>query len=292
MAQIKIKQVSTLQSVLDAKANDNVVMKRSSNLSDVANISTSRSNLSVYSIAQIDALIAGTGNAKSVTTIAARNALTGLNISDRIYVANDGDGKWAIYIVTSIGSPNTGSNADFSKIADQDSMNNALSAASVKASYESNSNTNAFTDAQKNKVNFISVTQAVNLDQMESGIVTNSNSAASAASAASTAQTTANSAATAASNAQSTASSALSVANAAEPKFTERIDTFTGIVKPAGSPVELTLGKPTASGFAVNVTINGLEIGNTPSYGSTTVAFTPPFSIETSDVILVTYKYI
>ena len=102
MAQLKIKQVLNLQTELDAKAVDTAVMKKASNLSDVSNVTTSRSNLSVYSIAEVDALIAGTGNAKSVAIIAARNALTNLNISDRVFVTNDGDGNWAIYIVTAI----------------------------------------------------------------------------------------------------------------------------------------------------------------------------------------------
>ena len=149
MAQIKIKQVLTLQSSLDAKATDTLVMKKASNLSDVGNVGTSRSNLSVYSIAEVDALITGTGSAQSAATIPIRNSLTDLNVSDRVFVSNDGDAKWAIYIVTAIGSPNNGTNATWEKIADQDSMNNALSAAAVKTAYESNGNTNAFTDAQK-----------------------------------------------------------------------------------------------------------------------------------------------
>ena len=285
MAQLKIKQVLNLQTELDAKAVDTAVMKKASNLSDVSNVTTSRSNLSVYSIAEVDALIAGTGNAKSVATIAARNALTNLNISDRVFVTNDGDGNWAIYIVTAIGSPNNGTNATWEKIADQDSMNNALSAAAVKTAYESNGNTNAFTDAEQNKVGFITVTQAVNLDNMESDISTNASGISTNATAASTAQTTANAASTAASNAQSTANSALSIANAAEPEFTEAVQTFTGLTEPPSVPLPLTLSNAIAAGFVVTITINGLEIANTPSFGTTTVEITPPFPIETSDVI-------
>lgn len=45
--------------------------------------------------------------------------------------------------------------------------------AEIKTAYEANANTNAYTDAEKAKVGYLSVTQAVNLDVMESNIVTN-----------------------------------------------------------------------------------------------------------------------
>ena len=48
-----------------------------------------------------------------------------------------------------------------------------LDAASIKTLYESNPDTNAYTDADETKVGFISVTQAVDLDTMESDIATN-----------------------------------------------------------------------------------------------------------------------
>ena len=48
-----------------------------------------------------------------------------------------------------------------------------LTPASIKTQYESNANTNAYTDAEQTKVGHISVTQAVDLDTMESNIATN-----------------------------------------------------------------------------------------------------------------------
>ncbi len=45
-----------------------------------------------------------------------------------------------------------------------------LSAASIKTQYESNSDTNAYTDAEKTKVGHISVTQAVDLDAIETAV--------------------------------------------------------------------------------------------------------------------------
>ena len=52
-------------------------------------------------------------------------------------------------------------------------VNKDLDAASIKTSYESNADTNAYTDAELAKVGYISVSQAVDLDTMESNIVTN-----------------------------------------------------------------------------------------------------------------------
>ena len=46
-------------------------------------------------------------------------------------------------------------------------------ASEIKAAYESNDNTNVFTDAEKTKIGYISVTQVVDLDTMESDIVAN-----------------------------------------------------------------------------------------------------------------------
>lgn len=290
MAQIKIKQVLNLQSTIDDLALDSVVMKKTNNLSDVNNVGTARTNLVVYSKSETDALISGASNAISVATIAARNALTNLNVMDRVFVVDDGDGKWAMYIVTAIGSPNNGTNATWEKIADQDSMDNALSAAQIKSSYESNGNTNAFTDSHENKVNYISVTQAVNLDTMESQIADNVSSIGTNATAAATAQSTANSASTTASNAQTTANNALSTANNAEVSFNTETEVFTGISHPPSTPFPITVINPVANGHAVIVTINGLNIQNTPNFGTTGIDITVPFALEASDEIIVIYS--
>ena len=51
--------------------------------------------------------------------------------------------------------------------ADWTMVQKNMDAGSIKAAYESNDNTNAFTNAAKAKVDFITVTQAVNLDDIE-----------------------------------------------------------------------------------------------------------------------------
>lgn len=218
---IKQKQVEGLVSALASKALDSAVVKKANNLSDV-NASTARTNLDVFSKAEVQNLVAGAENAYSVANIAARNALTGLKVSDRIFVTDDGDGKWALYIVSAITNGN-GSTSTFVKVADEDVFTNALSKEAVKSAYESNTDTNAFTDAEKAKVGHITVTQAVNLDSMESDlqeVIATADDATlianSATTLANTAQNTANTARTEASAAQSTANTAVSNAAAAQ----------------------------------------------------------------------------
>jgi len=218
---IKLKQVSGLQTALDAKALDSAVVKKTNNLSDI-NAASARSNLGIYSQAEVNSLIAGAENARSVADITARNALTGLKVTDRVFVANDGDSKWALYLVTAI-TTGSGSTSTFVKVADEDIFSNAISASAVKTAYESNSNTNAYTDAEKTKVGHLTVTQAVNLDTMESDLATTTTTANnalttanSATSAAAAAQTTANTAVANAASAQSTANGAVSDAAAAQ----------------------------------------------------------------------------
>lgn len=322
---IQQKQVSGLVSDLAAKAADSAVVKKSNNLSDV-NAGSARTNLGVYSRSEVDAMVAGAENAHSVATITARGALTGLKVADRVFVSNDGDSKWALYMVTTITNGN-GSTSTFEKIADEDLFTNAISASAVKAAYEGNSNTNAYTDAEKSKVAHISVSQAVDLDAVESDLATTTttatsalstaNSASTAASAAQStantaqstadgavtdaaaAQSTANSASTAASAAQTTADSAVSAAasaqstaNGKEDAFTQTTETFTGLSAGANVAVGVTLANAVTQGFAPQVFFNGLQVRSiTYKAGSPEVAFTVPYATEAEDYIAVTYNW-
>jgi hypothetical protein len=315
---IKQKQVSGLVSDLAAKAADSAVVKKSNNLSDV-NAGSARTNLNVYSRSEVDAMVAGAGNARSVNTHADRDALSSLNVGDRVFVSNDGDGNWALYIVTAI-TDGAGATSTFEKIADEDLFTNAISASAVKAAYEGNGNTNAFTDAEKSKVAHISVSQAVDLDDIESNLATTTttassalstaNSASTAASAAqstantattkaNTAQSTANSASTAASAAQTTADSAASAAasaqstaNGKEDAFTQATETFTNLSGGANAAVGITLAHPVAAGFAPQVFFNGLQVRSiTYNAGSPEVEFTVPYKTEATDHIAVTYNW-
>ncbi len=322
---IQQKQVQGLVTDLATKALDSVVVKKSNNLSDI-NASSARTNLGVYSQSQVDALIAGAENAHSVATLTARNALSGLKISDRVFISDDGDGKWALYIVTAV-TDGLGSSSTFVKIADEDIFNNALSASAVKASYESNANTNVYTDAEKTKVGHISITQAVDLDAVESEMASTTSTAnsalstansantaaanaqstangavsdaATAQSSANAAQTTANGAISDAASAQNTADSAITAAAAAQStadrkadEFTHATQEFSGLTGPSNNPIALTLEHPLASGFTPQVFFNGLAVQSISySPGVPEISIVVPYATEVSDVILVTYHW-
>lgn len=301
---IKQKQVEGLVSSLASKALDSAVLKIANNLSDVS-ASSARTNLDVYSKTEVQSLVAGAEDAYSVASLTERAALTGLKVADRVFVTNDGDSKWALYIVTAI-TDGKGSTSTFTKVADEDLFTNALSKEAVKNAYESNANTNAFTDAEKTKVGHITVSQAVNLDTIESELTSTTSTATSAlstansaTSAASTAQTTANTAVSDAANAQSsantaqsTADSALSTANTRELAFTETVQDFTNQVGEAAIPFSLELDHAIAEGFTPAVFINGLRV-KTISFtaGSSSLTLTAPYIIEATDTLTVQYAH-
>ena len=287
---LKIKQIEGLTSQLAAKALDADVVKKANNLSDVT-ASTARTNLAVYSKTEVDTLIAGAKNAYSVADTTARNALTGLKVSDRVFVTNDGDTKWALYIVTAI-TTGTGSTSTFKKIADEDLFLNALTAEAVKAAYESNADTYAFNGTYKGKLDKITVTANVNLDTVKS-------TADSALANAATAQTTANTANSAAAAAQSTANSAATAAAAAqttanskEDAFTETIENFTAMTSAANVEVPIALANAPKAGFAVNVFFNGMRVRRvTFTAGNRNISYNVPFETEANDDITVVYSY-
>ena len=87
------------------------------------------------------------GTNYSVADIEERDQLQDLVVGDIIFVADNGDTKWAQYKVT-VASPNE----EFLKIMDQDILINALDAPGIKTAYESNADTNAFTDAEQTRL--------------------------------------------------------------------------------------------------------------------------------------------
>lgn len=301
---LKIKQIEGLTSQLAAKALDADVVKKANNLSDVT-ASTARTNLAVYSKTEVDTLIAGAKNAYSVADTTARNALTGLKVSDRVFVTNDGDSKWALYIVTAI-TTGTGSTSTFKKIADEDLFLNALTAEAVKAAYESNVDTYAFNGTYKGKLDKITVTANVNLDTVKStadsalaNAATAQTTANTANSAAAAAQSTANSASSAASAAQTTANNAATAAAAAqttanskEDAFTETIENFTAMTSAANVEVPIALANAPKAGFAVNVFFNGMRVRRvTFTAGNRNISYNVPFETEANDDITVVYSY-
>lgn len=195
---MKIKQIQGLQTELNAKASNDDVVTKSSALAGL-NYAAARSNLNVYSRTEIDAMIAGVDNSFSAATIRDRDELLNLRVADRVFVADDGDGRWALYVVESIGDPNNGSTATWVKIADPDLFGSSMTATEIKSSYESNADTNEFDDAAKSKVDKITITDPANINDMIRDIASASDTARNANTAARNAQTTANNAMTTAS---------------------------------------------------------------------------------------------
>jgi hypothetical protein len=135
-----------------------------------ASTNTTQIATAAFVQSEINSAALALGTNFSVADIAARDSLQNLVVGDVVFVADDGDGKWAQYKVTAIG-PFT-----FLKIMDQDIFLNALSAADVKAAYESNADTNAFTDLFKTRLentgtNYLVAdnTEAINLENLVLG---------------------------------------------------------------------------------------------------------------------------
>lgn len=155
-------------------------LQKASNLSDLVSAPTARTNLEVYSTIEVDAAILAAkialGTNYTVATVIERDALPNLNVKDTVMVTNAGTtGLWVLYGVSAIGTPNT-----FFEMSTKAEYLNAQSAAAVKAAYESNPNTNAFTNAEKVVVDFLTVTAAINLDNavLTTGLVTDGTLAA------------------------------------------------------------------------------------------------------------------
>lgn len=159
--------VSAINEVMgSASTGSSNALQIASNLSDVADVEAARTNLDVMSTTEINSAInvaqLAMGTNHNAADITERDAMVDLGTTDRVFVLDDGDGKWAFYKVHAVDE--TGAGTDWVKLADQDSLENSINAASVKATYELNEDTNAFTDADAAKVGFLSVTSAIDLD--------------------------------------------------------------------------------------------------------------------------------
>lgn len=146
-------------------------VSKSANLSDLADTAVSRTNLDVYSKSEVSSAInqASLNLGTNFTALDVADANTkflagSLSVGDNIFIKDDTDTKWAIYKVIEI-TDGSYSTSTLEKIMDEDVYLNAQSASAIKSAYESNADTNAFTDSDKTKVDFVSITKAVDLDK-------------------------------------------------------------------------------------------------------------------------------
>lgn len=159
-----------------------------------------------------------------------------------------------LYLVSTITDGN-GSTSEYVKIADEDLFTNAMSAAAIKTAYESNADTNAFTDAEKSKLGHIAVTQAVDLDTMESDIANNASALAGKMS-----------------------------------QFSVVEESFTGMTVEEGQDNVINLTHPIAASHVVTVFFEGLKVSNVIyTNGTNQVTINVPYLTEASDTIYVKY---
>ena len=157
------------------EAGDLLLTDALAGLSGVSDPVTARANLDVLSTAEVQMEINSAGMALgtnfSVPDQPARDALPSgtLTIGDNVFTTDDGDGRWAIYKVTVV-TDGAGSTSTFEKIMDEDSYLNAMSASSIKAAYESNADTNAYTDADKAQFGNLSGLLVSEVTRLESSI--------------------------------------------------------------------------------------------------------------------------
>ena len=161
-----VRAINEVQAIAVAAGSSDTALQKAANLSDLVSVPTARTNLQVMSTTEVEAAITAAklalGTNFTVADITARDLLTDLDPSDRVMVIDAGDSKWALYSPTTVDGD--GKPEGWILLNDQNALENAMSAASIKVAYESNADTNAFTDAEKAKVGFITVTEAIDLD--------------------------------------------------------------------------------------------------------------------------------
>lgn len=146
------KPVSTAQSAADA-----VVLSTSESYTDAA-ITALKDGVAPAgnTLQKLYNLVTASLIEETVANISARTALNAIS-GQHVFVLDDGDGQWALYKATTAGV-----GATYVKLSDPDLLNAVLTAAQIKASYESNPDTNSFTNALLSKLNGIAAGATAN----------------------------------------------------------------------------------------------------------------------------------
>lgn len=139
--------------------------KSVNNLTEVTNLSAARTNLNVYSTTEVESAIVAAqemlGSNYQVANITERDALTNLSTNDRVFVIDSGNGGWTLYKPTTFtGDVVTG----WTPLMDAVSLANSIDAAGIQSAYLENTDTFVFTDVERVKVNYMTITQSRDLD--------------------------------------------------------------------------------------------------------------------------------
>jgi len=166
LARAQAAEAALTQAVLDEKARAEAAEAALNTA--ITGEATARAAADAAEITARDAAIVAAklalGTRYRADDIAGRDALTGLDLADIVFVTDAGDGKWATYQPYAIDG--NGAGTAWTVMSDEDTYLNANTAASIKAAYESNPNTQAFTDAEKAKLALVSATSAIDLDKV------------------------------------------------------------------------------------------------------------------------------
>jgi hypothetical protein len=110
---------------------------------------------------EINAAQLALGTNYAVADLDARDVLTNLVVGDMVFVIDsDEEDNWAQYKVVAI-DDGLGSTTTFEEIMSQTIYTNISTKEAVKTTYESNADTNAFTDAEKTKLENVELANVV-----------------------------------------------------------------------------------------------------------------------------------
>jgi len=141
----KIDQVDELQQVLNGKATKQDISYAIEDYDlDLKNGVPEDGN----TFMKLYQKIAGNFKEITVADLAERDAYNVSGLPMNVFVLNDGDNRWALYKATT-----TGIKASYVKISDPDLLNAVMTANQIKTAYESNPDTNAFTNVLLAKLN-------------------------------------------------------------------------------------------------------------------------------------------